>query len=284
MAIQLGAVKPTMTAQNPAEVAQQKTDLQLQQAGQQMLQSGLTPQKTQIQQAATQVAQVKGQEQLKATQQNVQQAQQERQVQSNANKVAKVQEIMKSKQKVQADTLKNSELLDGVGMNLRNEYVNKVKEFKKDELGRALLNTRQLSDWAALKSRNEEEYGEYEQMMQQALEKKQAITEQAFKVVSQELNQQWAAAEQSKDQAAMEQIAGIRASIKKAQEDARKKAAGESSMWAIGGTVLGLIAGAAIVIFTAGAGAPLAAGAVAAGASAGAAVGGALGSTAYANK
>jgi len=272
MAIQLGAVKPTMSAQNPAEVAQQKTDLQLQQAGQQMLQSGLTPQKTQIQQAATQVAQVKGQEQLKATQQNVQQAQQERQVQSNANKVAKVQEIMKAKQTVQADTLKNSELLDGIGMNLRNEYVNKVKEFKKDELGRALLNTRQLSDWAALKARNEEEYGEYEQMMQQALEKKQAITEQAFKVVSQELNQQWAAAEQSKDQAAMEQIAGIRASIKKAQDDARKKAALNSQLWITGLTVAaaavaivatgGMAAAPAAVIISASAGAGGTAGAV----------------------
>jgi hypothetical protein len=284
MAIQLGAVKPTMSAQNPAEVAQQKTDLQLQQAGQQMLQSGLTPQKTQIQQAAGQVAQVKGQEQLKATQQNVQQAQQGRQVQSNANKVIKVQEIMKSKQKVQADTLKNSELLDGIGMNLRNEYVNKVKEFKKDELGRTLLNARQLSDWAVLKARNEEEYAEYEQMMQQALEKKQAITEQAFKVVSQELNQQWVAAEQAKDQAAMEQIAGIRAEIKKAQDKARKDAASNSALWTIGGTVLGAVAGAAIVIGTAGAGAPVAAAAVAGGASLGASIGGAGGSAVAANQ
>ena len=256
MAIQLGAVKPTMSAQNPAEVAQQKTDLQLQQAGQQMLQQGLTPQKTQIQQAATQVAQVKGQEQLKATQQNVQQAQQERQVQSNANKVAKVQEIMKSKQKVQADTLKNSELLDGIGMNLRNEYVNKVKEFKKDELGRALLNTRQLSDWAILKAKNEEEYAEYEQMMTQALEKKQAITEQAFKVVSQELNQQWIAAEQAKDQAAMEQIAAIKAEIERKKAEAKKKAALNSQLWITGLTVVA--AGAAIVA-TGGMAAPAAA-------------------------
>jgi hypothetical protein len=253
-----------------------------------MLQSGLTPQKTQIQQAATQVAQVKGQEQLKATQQNVQQAQQERQVQSNANKVAKVQEIMKSKQKVQADTLKNSELLDGIGMNLRNEYVNKVKEFKKDELGRALLNTRQLSDWAALKARNEEEYAEYEQMMQQALEKKQAITEQAFKVVSQELNQQWAAAEQAKDQAAMEQIAAIKAEIARKQAEAKKKAAGDSALWSIGASVAGMAVAATAIWATGGFAAPAAGGLGAATSAAiisgSGSLGAAAGSTAYANK
>lgn len=281
MAIQLGAVKPTMTAQNPATVAQQKTDLQLQQAGQQMLQSGLTPQKTQIQQAATQVAQVKGQEQLKATQQNVQQAQQDRQLQANANKLTKVQEIMKNKQAVQAETLKNSEQLDAIGMNLRNEYVTKVKEFKKDELGRTVLNSRQLSDWAALKARNEEEFAEYEMIMQQALEKKQAVTEQAFKVISQELNQQWVAAEQAKDQVAQERIAGIKAQIEKARAGARKKAARSAAMWSIGGTLLGMAAGAAIVVGTAGAGAPIAASAVAAGMSAGAAGGGALGTFGY---
>lgn len=248
MAIQLGAVKPNIPAQNPAEVAQQKTNLQLQQAGQQMLQQGLIPQKSQIQQAATQVAQVKGQEQLKATQQNVQQAQQDRQLQANATKLNKVQEIMKSKQQVQADSLKNAEVLDGIGLNLRNEYVDKVKQFKKDEIGRAQLNSRQLSDWATLKARNEEEYEEYALMMQQALEKKQAITEQAFKVISQELNQQFLAAEQAKDNATMEQIAGIRASIAKAQADARKKAARESQMWTTGGSILAMgIAGAAIL-------------------------------------
>jgi hypothetical protein len=248
MAIQLGAVKPSIPAQNPAEVAQQKTNLQLQQAGQQMLQQGLTPQKSQIQQAATQVAQVKGQEQLKATQQNIQQAQQDRQLQANATKLSKVQEIMKAKQQVQADSLKNAEVLDGIGLNLRNEYVDKVKQFKKDEIGRAQLNSRQLSDWATLKARNEEEYEEYALMMQQALEKKQAITEQAFKVISQELNQQFLAAEQAKDNATMEQIASIRASIAKAQADARKKTARESQMWTTGGSILAMgIAGAAIL-------------------------------------
>jgi len=142
------------------------------------------------------------------------------------------------------------------------------------------LNTRQLSDWAALKARNEEEYGEYEQMMQQALEKKQAITEQAFKVVSQELNQQWVVAEQAKDQAAMEQITGIRAEIKKAQDKARKDAAKRSALWTIGGTALGIAAGIGITIATGGTGAA----AIAGGASLGGSLGGTVGSTVAANQ
>jgi hypothetical protein len=273
MAIQLGAVKPTMTTQNPATQAQQSADLQLQQAGQQMAQSGLTPQKTQIQQAASQVAQVKGQEQLKATQQNVQQAAQERQLQANSNKINKVKEIMQSKQKVQQETLKNTDLLDGIGMNLRNKYVDQVKQFQKDELGRSLMNTRQLSDWAALKARNEEEFAEYSDMMQQALEKKQAITDQAFKVISQELSQQFAIAEQAKDQATMEEIGAIKKRIQEAQIKAKKDAANKSAMWTTVGTVVGIAAAVAITAGTMGLGAAAAPAIIGASAAGGAAVG-----------
>lgn len=274
MAIQLGTVKQNMPLQNPALQAQQKADLQLQQAAPTLSQT-LTPQKTQIQQAATQVAQVKGQEQAKLVQQNVQQAQQTRQLQANEERMAKVKSIMEAKQKTNADALKNAADLDSLGLNLKSQYVDNLTKFKKDELGRTIMNANQLSDWATLKAKNEEEYAEYEQMMLQAIEKKQAVMDNAFKVVTAHLDQEYQKAEALKDQAYMEQVASIRASIDKQRADAKKKAARDSSMWVAGGTILGAVAGGVIGFFAGGVGAAPGA---AIGASLGGAAGGAIAS------
>jgi hypothetical protein len=277
MAITLGQVKPTIGQQSPAAAAQQRTDLQLQQAAGAATQQGLTPQKSQIQATAGQVAQVKGQEQIKEQQQQVQQAQQQRQVQASEQKVQKVKQLMQTKQELTQKSMQNSQALDSLQMNLRQEYVDKVTKFKKDEIGRTVFNERQLADWAATKARNEEDYAEYEQAMLQAIEKKNAVMEQAFKTVSRHLEQEFIKAEQAKDQAAMEQIAGIRNRIAKEQAEARKKAAQSASLWTTGGTLLGIAAGVAITVSTGGTGAA----AIAAAASAGGSAGGAFGNLGY---
>jgi hypothetical protein len=269
MAIQLGTVKQNMPLQNPALQAQQKADLQLQQAASTMGAQTLTPQKAQIQQAATQVAQVRNQEQTKAVQQNVQQAAQTRSLQDNEERMAKVKETMAAKQKVQADSLKNAADLDALGLNLKSQYVDNVTKFKKDELGRTIMNGRQLSDWAVLKAKNEEEYAEYEQMMLQAIEKKQAVMDHAFKVVSQHLDQEFQKAEQAKDSAYLEQISVIKQNLEKQRSDAKHKAARDSSLWVTGGTVIGTVAGGIIGAFAGGVGA-----------APGAAIGGSLGAAA----
>ena len=270
MAITLGQVKPAIGQQAPSAIAQQRTDLQLQQATGAATQQGLTPQKSQIQATAGQVAQVKGQEQLKAQEQQVQQAQQQRQLQASEQKIQKVKQLMQTKQQLTQQQMENNSALDGLGMNLRQEYVDSVMKFKKDEIGRSVFNERQLADWAALKARNEEEFAEYEQSVLQAIEKKNRIMEQAFKIVSQKLEQDSTAAEQRQDQEAKLKIAAIQKDLQKRQSDARKKAAKSAMLFTTGGTILGAIAGSVVP----GAG-------TAAGAAAGAAIGGAAGGLAY---
>ena len=268
MAIQLGQVKPALSSANPA---QQSTDLQLQQAAGQLTQQGLTPQKSQIQQVAGQVAATKGQAQVADQQKQVQQAQQNRQLAASEQKVQKVKQLLQTKQAVVDLQMKNTAAVDSLQMNMQQKYVDEVKKFQKDEIGRTVFNTRQLSDWAALKAKNEEEFGNYEQMMLQALEKKNAIMDHSFKVISQHLEQEYLKAEQAKDQAATEQINAIRQDIEKKKLAAKKKAALNSQMWVTGATVVAMVAA---TVATAGMAAPAAAAIISTSGAVGGAAGG----------
>ena len=270
MAIQLGQVKPALSSANPA---QQSTDLQLQQAAGQLTQQGLTPQKSQIQQVAGQVAATKGQAQVADQQKQVQQAQQNRQLAASEQKVQKVKQLLQTKQAITDSQMKNNAAVDSLQMNMQQKYVDEVKKFQKDEIGRTVFNTRQLSDWAAMKAKNEDEYSNYEQMMLQALEKKNAIMDHSFKVISQHLDQEYQKAEQAKDNVMKEQIMDIRNDIAKKAAAAKKKAAQNAMIWQTAGTVLGTVAGMVLAAPTGGL-------SVAAGASIGAGLGGAAGSVA----
>jgi len=151
----------------------------------------------------------------------------------------------------------------------KRELVDESLKFKLDEGGRALLNTRQLTDWAAGNAKSDEDYANKMQEIQHVSERKIQMMEMAQKKLQQMAEQGYYGAKQTLDQASRKKIMENAQAIE--NKIRREKAKAANRMMTAQGVGMLVGMGAAIVL-TGGAAAPAL--------MAGASIGGGLGAVA----
>jgi hypothetical protein len=166
--------------------------------------------------------------------------------------------------------------LEGISSQLKNELFDKQMSFSKDELGRTQWNERQLADWKLATAKNDEEFRDYQQHVEQLSQKKMMLLKAAQAKIAQEQKQLWESGEQEKNQAQSQRLAQAKVDADNKLRKQEAKAKNRAAMYRGIGQVVGAVAGAVIGIPGGPAG-------IAAGASAGASVGGALGGMAAAS-
>lgn len=111
-----------------------------------------------------------------------------------------------------------------------------VVQFKRDELGRTAWNERQLADYAILQAKTQEELQDFAMLQQQLTDSRVQMTQQAYKVIAQQLEQVqerelqrakqvWTAEEQAKDIKIKEMLIAAKQAAARKAEDAKRKAA-----------------------------------------------------------
>lgn len=140
--------------------------------------------------------------------------------------------------------------LSSLSNDLKDQLIDSQLAFKKDERGRLLLNDRQLLDIAALNATNEEEFRNYQQSIQQVSDRKIAMMEQAYKLISQELTNNLAKSEAGANQEQTlrltRQKQAMQKKIEKERADQANKAAIGTGIGTVAGAVLGGPAGAMV--------------------------------------
>lgn len=137
-------------------------------------------------------------------------------------------------------------------------------QFEKDENGRTKFNTIQLADYARLKAENDEQYKNYAQQATQASSRRLQAMDNAYRVLTQQLEQKYKLAEQKKDQDSMRQIIATKQAMEEKIAKEKAKAANTNAMFSTAGTVIGGVIGA-VGGGTQGAGVGMAAGGAAGG-------------------
>jgi hypothetical protein len=244
MAVTLGEVKPFIQqAQLGQNIVAGQVQSQIQAATQGPTQGA--PAGTQdIQNLAAGVAQAQGQAAVQAQVGAAKQAQIQESQKQQTQKLERARKIQEQRQNNTVEARKSEERLASSNALAKQEIFDSAMQFKKDELGRTLFNERQLADWAVSKAKNEEELAEYEQIAHQALERKQLVFDQAWKVLEQDLQYAWQKAEQEKDYALKEKLAKMKQAYERKKEQMEAEAAAAGSLFAVGGTIVGTAVGA----------------------------------------
>lgn len=159
----------------------------------------------------------------------------------------------------------NVQRLASISEQAKQELYDRQMSFEKDQAGNAVLNERQLADYARINAKSDEDFKNYSQQAQQASQRALIAMEQAYKMVNEDLIQKYAEAEQKKDQESMKVIGQMQADSAARMQRERNRAANNAAAWNAAGTGIGGAVGGAI-------------GQSASGAQAGSGVGGALGS------
>ena len=130
-------------------------------------------------------------------------------------------------------------------------------KFQKDELGRTIFNERQLADYAVNHARSQEELANYEQEVSQILERKQAILQQALRVIQQSQTQAFQQSEQELDQNLQQKVAlakkELEDKMRKQQTDAASTAAIFQGVTMVGAAIAPVFPPLGIAVAVAGA-------------------------------
>jgi hypothetical protein len=242
MAITLGEAKPFI---EQAKFGQSQATGQLQTQIQQAAQSGGPAPKTeQIQKLAGEVATTQAQPVLQAQQAAAEQAAQSQKLQANQERLGKVRKIQETRQVLQEKGRENEQRLFNLSATLKAELYDNQMKFQKDELGRTLLNERQLADWAIMRAKNEEDLQKYEQITQQTLQKKEMLLNHAWKMLEQQLESQFARAEQEKDFEQKKMLYQMKKEFEEKKRRMLAEEAGKAALWKTGGAIVGGVIGA----------------------------------------
>ena len=204
-----------------------------------------------------------GDQQVTAAKGAVDQQQQVAQLGQQAQATADKGQIAGLQAGARQSEMDNVQRFAALNAGVKKELYDDTMQFQKDEIGRTLMNERQLADYARLNAKSDEEYKNYAQIADQASQRKLQTMEKAFDLVQQDLDNQLAIAEQKKDQAAKQAIIKAKRDAEAAMQKEKNKRANDSAAWTTGGTIVGTAVGAYF-------GGP-------AGAAAGGAIGGAAG-------
>lgn len=253
MAVTLGEAKPFLEQANVGQAAQQA---QLKQQVQQLSQAApagqAAPGKEQLQAAAADVTKQAAQPALQAQQQAAQQAQQARAQQAQENRLRKVQALQKQKQDLQRYVTDAEERLGNLNIGVKHELYDSQMKFAKDKMGRTTFTQQQLLDWTATKARNEEDFRMYEQTAQQMLERQDAAYNQAYKVVAQELQQQYDTAVQQGNWETAKTIQKLKVKAEQKMKEAKAKASANAGLWSTVGAGAGLVVGGVLTYVSGG--------------------------------
>lgn len=104
----------------------------------------------------------------------------------------------------------------------------------------------QLADYYRSKAVNDEQFRSYQQQVDQASKRRLQMMEQAHKLLSQDLQNQYEVARQHGDQHTALEIQKQQQEAAAAMQREKNRAANRAAAWSAGGTVLGGAAGAAI--------------------------------------
>jgi hypothetical protein len=244
----LDSVSKNMPVAN-AQLAQQRraaADLQLQKA------VAAVPQTAGIgaaQQMGAITAQQQGQKAVAQAQQNVGQVQQAagQAIQQQAN-VAQNQLALKQ-QSMQKQAASEEQQFAALAGQKKQELFDARKQFAEDEMGRKLLDVRQLADYARLNAESEEQLADYAQAAQQATDRDLQMWETAYKKIEQALQFEQQKSSQAKDHALYKELAEAKAAMEKEIQDKKNKAANRAQLFStvgmIGGTAIGSLGGPA---------------------------------------
>lgn len=195
-------------------------DLQLQQAVKAAPTS--TPVAATAQATGASMAQTAGEQQAKSAEQSAQTGQQIGQVglaeqgRAGQEKVASLQAGQKQQE---MDSLSR---LAGISEQAKQELYDQQMQFKKDEAGRTLFNTRQLADYAVTSAKNDEELKNYQQNMELASKRKAELMDAAYNKLKEELTSKYELAKAKGDYEGQRQIKEFQNDIeeRKAKENA----------------------------------------------------------------
>lgn len=208
---------------------------------------------------------------------NVQAAQQLQNQQVQAGQMGLQQQARTQRKEAFSDQIQLSQkqqeyanALNQLGNETRNELLDNQLRFQKDEAGRALMNDRQMLDYALTQAKSEEEFLQWSQGIQQVHERKIQSMEHASRILEEVLRKGHLKNKQQLDQAQRKEI--LQKKIAMDKQIARERAQKNSRNSMIKGALT--VIGAGIAVYaTAGLAAPV----VAAGVSGGAATGGGFG-------
>lgn len=278
---------------DPAVRAQ--SGVQLQQAVAQPRQQPGTPALSSLAQTmGASLAELQGKKQLQRTQTQAQQVQQTGQQGLATQQEQARQRVQTAQAGAQQSQIDAVSQLANISQQAKQEIYDSRKQFASDELGRKFSNDRQLADYAKLTARNEEQFRNYQQNLEIALDRKRQLLNTALTKITSQREFENTTIEQLRDQMSQGRIRGrelevartnlakkldqakrlaelevqMRRQIAEEQAKSRNRLAAAQAIGRIGGAVIGGVVGG---YFTAGTG--TAAGA-ALGASAGSAIGG----------
>lgn len=261
----------TEQATQQTAAGQAQTIKALQQTTRQSLLGGAAPTKSQIQQAGGAITSAQAQVGLGARQQEMQTRVQVA-GQTLQEKAATAQLGLQQRElQLQRHQRLITRRLSSINRQYTQEIFAENLRFKKDELGRTLFNERQLADYALISAERYEDLQNYEQMTNQIHARKMKLYELGMKKMQQKLQQEFAKAEQNRNQSHIMELREMEYEFKKKYAEEQRRAANSLARRQAFGSIFGAVVGGAIGIL----GGPMG---VVAGAAAGKAIGGGIAS------
>lgn len=229
--------------QKVAQGLQAAQDIQLK-GGIRQMQPGMGP--GAAQQLGAQSVQNKGQIALQTAQQTGKQTAQVGQLGLQQKGVEAQQQLGQQQRQVSGKQREYQDRLSALGSDLKNKLLDDQLQFRQDERGRAFLNDRQLADWTALNARNQEEFQNYQQTIEQAYSRKLQMLQQADNLLKQQLEQSFKTGEQGKNQEQQVKLAKMKRAMEKKIADEQAKAANRAGIFGAAGTIAGAVVGSMV--------------------------------------
>jgi hypothetical protein len=190
----------------------------------------------------------KGQPLIQAAQQTAKQTGQVAQMGLAETGLQAQQELGAAQRNVSGKQREYSDRLSKLGNELKDKLVDENLEIRKDARGQALLNDRQLADYALATATSQEQLKSYAQAMEQASSREMQMLEQAYNLITTQLSQMAAKGELQMNQEQTMRLAQQKQALE--QEIARKqrKAANKAGIITAAFTIGGAVAGTMIPI------------------------------------
>jgi len=189
----------------------------------------------------------KGQPVIQAAQQTAKQTGQIAQMGLAETGLQAQQELGAAQRNVSGKQREYSDRLSKLGNELKDTLLDQNLEIRKDARGQALLNDRQLADYALATATSQEELKNYAQSMEQASSREMQMLEQAYNLITQQLTQMASKGELQMNQEQTMRLAqqkqALEQEIARKQKKAANKAGIIGAVFTIGGAVAGSYAG-----------------------------------------
>lgn len=261
---QLSASLPVANSQ-VASQQQAARDMQLQTAVQKA--SPTTNTAAAAQQTGAAVAQQAGDQQVEATKAGMTQQTQVGQLGQQATAAANAAEVAGLQSGSREAQIDNVQKLAAVSEEAKQEMYDSRRQFAEDELGRKFTNDRQLSDYARLRSKTDQDWADYQQRTEQLYQRKNQMLNTAYTKLATQLEYENRAINQLQDQLGKkdltqdqqdaqrailqkrltqkQELERASAELQKSMARDKAKAANRQAMFQAGGTIVGAAVGTA---------------------------------------